>query len=53
MRIRGFLSDLEGDRFIEGEAASDSKDPEEAGRSLAEYILSRGGDRILKEIYGG
>ncbi len=53
VRIRGFLSDLEGDRFIEGEEVSDTKNPEEAGTALAEDILSRGGDRILKEIYGG
>jgi len=52
VRIRGFISDLEGETFLEGEAVSESSDPERAGMDLAEDLLSRGGDLILKEIYG-
>ena len=53
VHIRGFLSDLEGERFIEGEERGSVDRAEEVGEGLAEGILHRGGDEILKDIYGG
>jgi hydroxymethylbilane synthase len=51
--IKGFISDLSGERFLEGEASSSVEEPELAGVSLAEELLSKGGADILSEIYGG
>ena len=50
--IRGFISDLEGERFLEGEESSPYDDPETAGTKLARRLLDMGGRNILKEIYG-
>ena len=50
--IRGFISDLEGERFLEGEESSPLNDPESAGKRLARRLLDMGGRNILKEIYG-
>ena len=50
--IRGFISDLEGEKFFEGEESSPYDDPESAGRRLARKLLYMGGRDILKEIYG-
>ncbi len=51
VRIRGFVSDLEGERFIEGEEEGSRKEAERVGMRLAKYILDRGGKEILDEIY--
>ncbi len=51
VRIRGFVSDLEGERFIEGKEEGNREDAEEVGMRLAKYILDRGGKEILDEIY--
>ena len=53
VNIRGFLSDLEGERFIEGNESGSVEQAEEVGKKLADYILGNGGKEILKEIYGG
>ncbi len=53
VEIRGFLSDLEGTKFLEGTVRSPVDDPERAGVSLAEELLEKGGQAILKKIYGG
>ena len=53
VNIRGFLSDLEGERFIEGNESGSVEQDEEVGKKLADYILGNGGKEILKEIYGG
>jgi len=51
--VRGFISDLEGLKFIEGEEEGKIEDAREVGERLAEDLLQRGGDRILRDIYGG
>ncbi len=51
--IRGFISDLEAERFIEGFSEGNVEDVESVGYKLAEELLSRGGREILEEIYGG
>ncbi len=51
VRIRGFVSDLEGERFIEGEEEGNREEAERVGIRLARYILDRGGREILDEIY--
>ncbi len=53
IRIKGFISDLEGDKFVEGKEEGPPSEAKEVGRRLARNLLSLGGDRILKEIYGG
>jgi len=51
--LRGFLSDLDGRKFIEGLREGRAEDAVRVGEELAEEILERGGREILKEIYGG
>ncbi len=53
INLRGFLADLEGSRFIEGEVQGSIRDAQEIGKRLAQDILVKGGREILKEIYGG
>ncbi|WP_457600874.1 hydroxymethylbilane synthase [Hydrogenivirga sp.] len=53
VHIRGFISDLEGAEFIEGEESGNLRDAEDIGERLAEDLLGRGGKEILEEIYGG
>ncbi len=50
--IRGFISDLEGTRFLEDQERGSIEKAEEIGIKLAEKLLSMGGEDILKEIYG-
>ncbi len=51
--IKGFISDLEGHKFIEGEEEGRVEEAEKVGERLAEELLGRGGEEILREIYGG
>ncbi len=51
VRIKGFISDLEAERFIEDTAEGGSKNPEEVGKELARKLLAKGGKEILEEIY--
>lgn len=51
--IRGFISDLEGLKFIEGEERGSCEEAREVGERLAKNLLDRGGKEILEEIYGG
>ncbi|MDQ7039132.1 MAG: hydroxymethylbilane synthase [Aquificota bacterium] len=53
VKIRGFISDLEGIKFIEGQEEGSVEDAEKVGERLAEDLLRRGGEEILTEIYGG
>ena len=50
--LKGFISDLSAERFIEGEEAGAVQEAEEVGKRLARRLLERGGKEILKEIYG-
>ena len=51
VRIKGFISDLEAERFIEDTALGGIENPEEVGKKLARKLLSKGGKEILEEIY--
>ncbi len=51
--IKGFISDLEGTKFIEGKKEGSIEEAEKVGERLAEDLLSRGGEEILRDIYGG
>jgi len=51
VKVRGFVSDLNGERFIEGVEEGDRGDAESVGTKLAKSILERGGKDILDEIY--
>ena len=53
LRIRGFISDVDGTKFIEGQEEGSLEEAEKVGERLAEDLLRRGGEEILKEIYGG
>ena len=52
IRIKGFISDLEGERFLEGYEEGSLQEAEEMGKRLAQRLLREGGEEILKEIYG-
>jgi hydroxymethylbilane synthase len=52
IKIRGFISDLEGERFLEGYEEGGLQKAEEVGKRLAQRLLREGGEEILKEIYG-
>jgi len=52
IKIKGFISDLEGERFLEGYEEAGLQEAEEVGKRLAQRLLREGGEEILKEIYG-
>jgi hydroxymethylbilane synthase len=52
IKIKGFISDLEGERFLEGYEEGSPQKAEEVGKRLAHRLLREGGEEILKEIYG-
>jgi hydroxymethylbilane synthase len=52
IKIKGFISDLEGERFLEGYEEGSLQEAEEVGKRLAQRLLRKGGEEILKEIYG-
>jgi len=52
IKIKGFISDLEGERFLEGYEEGSLREVEEVGKRLAQRLLREGGEEILKEIYG-
>ncbi|SHK46897.1 hydroxymethylbilane synthase [Thermocrinis minervae] len=49
--IRGFISDLEGNKFIESYKEGKPEEAESVGEALAKDLLSMGGEEILREIY--
>ena len=49
--IRGFISDLDGKKFIYGEKIGHSSDASKVGKELGRYLLNSGGEEILREIY--
>jgi hydroxymethylbilane synthase len=51
LKIIGFISDLEGKRFIKDEIKGDVNKSEELGKNLAEKLLNEGGKEILEKIY--
>jgi hydroxymethylbilane synthase len=52
IKIKGFISDLECERFLEGYEEGGLQEAEEVGKRLAQRLLREGGEEILKEIYG-
>ena len=52
IKIKGFISDLEGERFLEGNEEDGLQEAEEVGKRLAQRLLREGGEEILREIYG-
>ncbi|MEZ0360702.1 MAG: hydroxymethylbilane synthase [Hydrogenobacter sp.] len=49
--IKGFVSDLEGIKFIEGMRSGEVKRAEEIGKALAQELLRKGAKEILREVY--
>ncbi len=49
--IRAFISDLEGNIFIEGSRRGPRESAQAVGEALAQELLMKGADSILKEIY--
>jgi hydroxymethylbilane synthase len=52
IKIKGFISDLEGERFLEGYEEGSLQEADEVGKRLAQRLLREGGEEILREIYG-
>ena len=49
--LRGLVGQVDGKQIIRGEIAGPPENAEELGMVLAEDLLSRGADKILKELY--
>lgn len=50
--LRGMISDINGLTLLRGERWGALHAPEQLGEALAEALLRRGGDAILRDIYG-
>jgi hydroxymethylbilane synthase len=50
--LRGMISDIAGLTLLHDERRGMIQAPEQLGRELAEALLRRGGDAILRDIYG-
>jgi hydroxymethylbilane synthase len=50
--LRGMISDIDGLTLLQGERWGTVHAPEPVGVALAEELLQRGGDAILRHIYG-
>lgn len=50
--LKGFVSDLEGIKFIEGMRSGGVNRAESIGRELAKELLEKGAGEILREVYG-
>ena len=53
LTLKGFVGDLDGRKLIKGELEGELGKVEELGIALAESLLSRGADEIMREFYGG
>ncbi|WPM31956.1 hydroxymethylbilane synthase [Hydrogenobacter sp. T-2] len=51
LKLKAFISDLEGKRFLEGVEEGDLHQAEQIGKKLARRLLEGGGKEILEEIY--
>ncbi len=49
--MRGLVGQVDGQKIIRGDIAGPADNAEELGIVLAEDLLSRGADKILKELY--
>jgi hydroxymethylbilane synthase len=50
--LRGMISDIDGLTLLQGERWGVLHAPEQVGVALAEELLQRGGEAILRNIYG-
>ncbi|RLB10089.1 MAG: hydroxymethylbilane synthase, partial [Deltaproteobacteria bacterium] len=53
LQIKGLVSDLEAKRFLKETLTGDITDPDSVGKKLAEHLLKKGAEQILKEVYHG
>ena len=51
IHLRGLVGAIDGSELIESDIKGPVSQGEELGHSLAQELLSRGADRILKEVY--
>ncbi len=51
LKLKAFISDLEGKRFLEGVEEGDLHQAEQIGKKLARRLLEEGGKAILEEVY--
>ena len=51
LKLKAFISDLEGRRFLEGVEEGDLHQAEQIGKKLARRLLEEGGKAILEEVY--
>ena len=51
LKLIGFISDLKGERFLRDTVEGKKEEYRELGEKLAENLLKKGGEEILKEIY--
>ncbi len=51
LKLKAFISDLEGKRFLEGAEEGYPHQAEQIGKKLARRLLEEGGKEILEEIY--
>jgi hydroxymethylbilane synthase len=52
LTLKGFVGDLDGRKLIKGGIEGEMEKAQELGTALAESLLSRGADEILRELYG-
>ena len=52
LKIKAFISDLSGEKFIEGYEEGKVEEAQEIGKKLADRLLEEGGKEILESIYG-
>lgn len=52
LTLKGFVGDLDGRKSIKGEIEGEMGKAQELGMTLAENLLFRGADEILRELYG-
>lgn len=52
LRLRGLVGRPDGSAVVRGEVEGDREEAKALGTALANDLLARGADRILKELYG-
>ena len=52
LTLKGFVGDLDGRKLVKGGIEGEMEKAQELGMALADDLLSRGADEILRELYG-
>jgi hydroxymethylbilane synthase len=52
LSVDGLIAGLEGEPYLRGRRSGPAAEAEALGQALAEDLLSRGGDEILRAVYG-